>query len=360
MNAGRDVRASYDETVDATPTRNGVRRAPSMADVAVAAGVSHQTVSRVLNNQPKVRDATRQRVLEAIEALGYRRNNAARALASNRSGLIGMISAHLTLYGPSRIYGAVQEASHAAGYGVVLIGIPELSPNALRDAVDRLLSQPVEAVIVAVAHRDALDTVAQLQLPVPVIIAQGVRPGQHMAAGADQMRGGYVATRHLLDLVPSGVAHVTGPLDWVEASQRREGWLLAHQERDVQPGPEVAGDWSASSGYRAGRVLGADRSVHAVFVANDSMALGVLRALHELGRDVPGDVRVVGFDDTPEAACFWPPLSTVSQDFAAIGQRAVELTLRSIAGNSDASSPLADPALVVRASSVASPVLGDP
>ena len=147
------------------------------------------------------------------------------------------------------------------------------------------------------------------------------------------------------------MAHVSGPLDWVEAGQRRDGWLEAHRQRGVPPGPEVVGDWSARSGYRAGRSLGADPAVGAVFAGNDAMALGVLRALDELGRAVPDDVRVVGFDDMPEAEYFWPPLSTVSQDFAAIGQHAVDLALRTLRGEQGATSPLVDPGLIVRGSS---------
>ena len=148
-----------------------------MADVAAAAGVSHQTVSRVLNQHPLVKDATRARVLAAIEELGYRRNNAARALVTNRSGSIGMIAAHLTLYGPSMVASAVQEAGHAAGYGVALVGLPELSADSLRSSVDRLLDQAVEALVVAVAHPDALATVASLDLPIPVVLTQGVPAG---------------------------------------------------------------------------------------------------------------------------------------------------------------------------------------
>jgi DNA-binding LacI/PurR family transcriptional regulator len=324
-----------------------------MADVAAAAGVSHQTVSRVLNGHALVKEETRARVLSAIEELGYRRNSAARALVTNRSGNIGMVAAHLSLYGPSMVAAAVQEAGHAAGYGVALVGLPELSGDSLRSTVDRLLDQAVEALVVAVAHPDALETVASLRLPIPVVLTQGVRSGQAMAAGIDQQRGGQLATEHLLDgsATEAGVAHVTGPLDWVEARQRRDGWRLAHDLRGVAPGPEVAGDWSARSGYEAALTLLEDESLSAVFAANDAMALGVLRALHESGRDVPGAVRVVGFDDVPEAGHYWPPLTTVRQDFGALGRTAVELTVRTLGGEDDASAELVEPVLVARRSS---------
>jgi DNA-binding LacI/PurR family transcriptional regulator len=330
-----------------TETR-GNGRPPSMADVAKHAGVSHQTVSRVLNDSPLVRDETRTRVLAAIEELGYRRNMAARMLATNRSARIGVISAHLVLYGPSMISAAVQDAGHKAGYDVSLVGLSEFSRESLNDAVERLLDQAVEALVVAVAQRDALAATGDLQLAIPVVVAQGVRAGQPMAAGVDQHAGARAATEHLLDLGHRHVAHVTGPMDWVEAEQRRAGWRSAQTDRGLLPGPELTGDWSAESGYRAGLQIAEDSDVTGVFVANDDMALGVLKALHEKGRRVPEDVSVMGFDDVPEAAYYWPALSTVNQDFAALGRCAVQLALRALDGEADPVMDLVEPEVVVR------------
>lgn len=325
-------------------------RSPSMADVAAHAGVSHQTVSRVLNESPLVKPDTRARVLAAIDEMGYRRNAAARMLATNRSGRIGMISAHLALHGPSMIAVAVQEAGHEAGYHVSLVGLSDFAPDALRGAVDRLLDQAVEAIVVAVAHRGALESTRALDLPVPLVIVQGVVAGQPMAAGIDQELGAALATGHLLDLGHRRVAHVTGPLDWLESGQRRAGWLHAHEERGLLPGPELPGDWSARTGYAAGLRIAADADVTAVFAANDAMALGLLRALHEQGRRVPDDVSVIGFDDIPEAAFFWPALSTVSQQFSELGRQAVGLTLRALAGEEAPVLDLVRPDLVLRSS----------
>lgn len=325
-------------------------RSPSMADVAAHAGVSHQTVSRVLNESPLVRPDTRARVLAAIEEMGYRRNAAARMLATNRSGRIGMISAHLALHGPSMIAVAVQEAGHEAGYDVSLVGISDLAPDALRGAVDRLLDQAVEAIVVAVAHRGALESTRALDVPVPLVIVQGVVAGDAMSAGIDQEGGAVLATAHLLDLGHRRVAHVTGPLDWIEAGQRRAGWIHAHDQRDLSSGPELTGDWSARSGYAAGLRIAADHDVTAVFAANDAMALGLLRALHEQGRRVPEDVSVVGFDDIPEAAFFWPSLTTLNQQFTELGRRAVGLTMRALGGEDAPMLDLVRPDLVVRSS----------
>ena len=326
----------------------GARRSPSMADVAKHAGVSHQTVSRVLNESPLVRPDTREKVLAAIEQLGYRRNMAARMLATNRSGRIGMVSAHLVLYGPSMISAAVQDVGHAAGYDVSLVGLGEFTARCLREAVDRLLDQAVEALVIAVAQGDALAAARELDLGIPVVITQGVSAGQPMAAGIDQHAGAVLATEHLLDLGHRKVAHVAGPADWVEAVQRRDGWRDAHAGRGLLPGPELAGDWSAQSGYEAGRLIADDPDITAVFAANDAMALGLLKALHERGRRVPEEVSVVGFDDVPEAAFYWPGLTTVRQDFTELGTRAVELALRALEGEADASLDLVRPELVVR------------
>jgi DNA-binding LacI/PurR family transcriptional regulator len=328
-------------------------RAPSMMDVASAAGVSHQTVSRVLNDSPLVTAATRARVLVAVEQLGYRRNNAARALARDRSGRIGMISSHMEEYGPSRIAVAVQEAGHAAGYDVSLVAITEFSERSMKSALDRLLDEAVEALVVGVAHRLAMERVLSLDLAIPVVVVQGVGRDQAMAAGVDQELGARLATQHLLDRGHRRIAHVTGPMDWIEAGQRRAGWQAAHEAIGVLPGPELAGDWSARSGYGAGLRIASDPEVTAVFAANDSMALGLFKALHERGRAVPGDISVVGFDDNPDAAFYWPSLTTVRQNFSALGSQAVDLTLRALAGEALPSAPLIEPTLVVRDSTAA-------
>ena len=326
-----------------------------MADVAAAAGVSHQTVSRVLNGSGLVKEGTRARVLAAIAELGYRRNNAARLLATNRSGRIGMISAHLGFYGPSTIAVAVQEAGHEAGYDVSLVAVSDFDASTLGGAVERLLDEAVEAIVVAVAHRAALERALSLEVPVPVVLAQGVASGQAMAAGIDQEAGGEMATDHLLGLGHEHVAHVTGPLDWIEAGQRRAGWQRAHERRGLLPGPELAGDWSARSGYEAGLRIAEDHSVTAVFAANDAMALGLFRALQQRGRRVPEDVSVVGFDDLPEAAYFSPPLTTVRQEFQLLGHRIMDLVERALAGEADPRADLVQPELVVRSSTAPPP-----
>ncbi|CUR62447.1 Transcriptional regulator, LacI family [metagenome] len=328
-------------------------RSPSMAQVAERAGVSHQTVSRVLNDASLVKEETRLRVLAAIEELGYRRNFAARILATNRSRRIGMVTAHLALHGPSMIALGVQEAGYEAGYDVSLVGLSEFSAELLDNAVDRLSDQAVEAIVVAVAHREAADLTRSLQLSVPIVTVQGVAAGTPLSASIDQEAGAALAVGHLLDLGHRHVAHLAGPADWVEAEQRRAGWRRAHEERGLLPGPELSGDWSPESGHRAGLLVADDPHVTAVFAGNDSMALGLLNALHERGRRVPDDVSVVGFDDVPEAAYFWPALTTVAQDFAELGRRALSVALGAVRGEDETVRDPILPTLTVRRSTAA-------
>jgi DNA-binding LacI/PurR family transcriptional regulator len=264
-----------------------------------------------------------------------------------------MVTAHLALHGPSMIALGVQEAGYAEGYDVSLVGLPEFSSELLDNAVDRLLDQAVEAIVVAVAHREAAEMTRSLQLAIPIVTVQGVVAGAPLSAGIDQEAGAELAVGHLLDLGHRHVAHLAGPVDWIEAEQRRAGWRRAHESRGLLPGPELAGDWSPASGHRAGRLIADDPAVTAVFAGNDSMALGLLNALHESGRRVPDDVSIVGFDDVPESEFYWPALTTVAQDFAELGRRALSLALTAVRGDRDARIASIVPSLTVRRSTTA-------
>ncbi|HEY5249216.1 MAG TPA: LacI family DNA-binding transcriptional regulator [Dermatophilaceae bacterium] len=325
---------------------------PRMADVAVVAGVSHQTVSRVLNDFPKIRPATRARVLAAIEELGYRRNTAARTLVTRRSGSIGVITAEMNHFGPASTMLGLESASRAAGYSLSLAGLPEISAGALRQAVDRVLDEAVEAVVVIVAHREALAIAQSLNIAVPLVLVEGDLSATPLRAGVDQVTGARLATNHLLDLGHRSVLHLPGPADWLEAAARREGWRMALEERGAPvPALMVEGDWTSRSGYQATRAMLAESpTATAVFVANDQMALGALRALHEAGLRVPQDVSIVGFDDVPESGYFTPPLTTIRQDFPELGKRIMALVLRVLGGELDASEPLVEPLLIIRSS----------
>lgn len=326
-----------------------------MTDVASVAGVSHQTVSRVINGFPSIRPQTRDRVLAAIEELGYRRNTAARTLVTRRSQTIGVITADMSHYGPAHTMLGLEAASRAAGYNLSLAGLTEISAIALRAAVDQVLDQAVDAVVVIVAHQAALTLAQSLRIGIPLVLVEGDLSATPLTAGVDQIEGARLATSHLLDLGHESVLHLPGPADWLEAAARHKGWHTTLEGRGrAIPALMAAGDWSSRSGYESGRIMLRKCRPTAVFAGNDQMALGLLRALHEAGLRVPEDVSVVGFDDLPESGYFAPPLTTVRQDFRELGQRIMALVLRVLAGELEASVPLVEPLLIVRSSTAAS------
>ena len=331
---------------------SNTQRPPSIADVASLAGVSHQTVSRVLNNHPSVRQLTRARVLAAIDQLGYRPNTAARALASGRSKTLGVVALDTTLYGPaSTLYGLQQAAQHE-GYFVSVMTVHSLDRQSVGEAVRRLTSQAVEGLAVIAPFTSANDALAYLPTGTPVVAVEGDPDGDVAVVTVDQAAGARMATQHLLAAGCDTVFHVAGPAEWQEAGGRTAGWRATLEEAGADVTPPLYGDWSARSGYNAGQVLAQVPDARAIFVANDQMALGVLRALYERGRRVPEDVSVVGFDDTPESAYFIPPLTTVRQDFQTVGRAAVKLLLDQLAtGARSRDRVLINPELICRKSS---------
>ncbi|MBR7742040.1 LacI family DNA-binding transcriptional regulator [Phycicoccus sp. BSK3Z-2] len=325
-------------------------RRPVLADVARVAGVSHQTVSRVVNGADHIRPATRDKVLAAIDELGYRPNTTARALVRGRSGIIGVVATAAVEFGTASIERTIELAASEAGFLATSVNLPELTPKAFARAAEHLRTLGVEAVVMVVGHDEALRLARAQTVGVPVVIAQGDLGEGAAGVGVDQVAGSRAATRHLLDLGHRAVVHVAGPLDWAEARARLEGWRATMHEAGLAAEDPLVGDWSSQSGYEAGLLLRDRPDVTGVVAANDQMALGVLRALHETGRRVPHDVSVVGFDDIPEAGYLLPPLTTVRQDFAAIGRRAVETVRHLVDGGSPEPAPLLVPELVVRES----------
>jgi len=327
-----------------------------MADVARLAGVSHQTVSRVLNGHQSVAPATRSRVIAAIEQLGYRPNTAARALVTRRSKVIGVVSFDTTLYGPASTLYGIEQAARRAGYFVSVASVKTIDAHAVHEALDRLADQSVEGVIVIAPQRTAVGALAEVAPGLPVVVVEGGEGDGRPVVCVDQAEGARLVTRHLLEQGAPTVWHVAGPADWLEAEARVAGWR-EELERAGAPVPELLrGDWSPGSGYSNGQVLAERADVRAVFVGNDQMALGVLRAFHERGVRVPVDVLVAGFDDVPEAAYFTPPLTTVRQDFDAVGRRSIDLLLEQIVGADEPErGAVVQPELVVRQSSVGSP-----
>jgi DNA-binding LacI/PurR family transcriptional regulator len=337
--------------------REGRRRTAVMADVAKLAGVSHQTVSRVVNDSAQVRPETRARVMAAMRQLDYRPNPAARALVTGRSRTLGVVSFDTTLYGPASTLFAIEKAAHAADYFVTVVSMPALDRVTVLNAIERLRVQGVDGILVISAQEGAVEALVNLRAGVPVVAVEAGPMQSVPVVAVDQWGGAASATRLLLDLGHRAVWHIAGPRDWVEAQQRVAGWRSTLEAAGATIPPVLAGDWSPRSGYEVGRRLAADLDVTAVFVANDQMALGLLRALHEHGRRIPGDVSVVGFDDVPEARYFTPPLTTVRQDFAEMGRRALGLLLDVMGDSGQPPARLTvAPELVVRRSTGPPPV----
>lgn len=338
-----------DETHGRTSQKN-----PRMVDVARLAGVSHQTVSRVLNESPAVGPELTQRVRQAIQLLGYKRNPAARALASRRSMNLGVISFGVSLYGPSLTLFGIADAARQMGYTSSLVTLADVTRESVRDAFEHLRDVSVDGVIIVAPVGGAMDMMRGLADSLPIVTFEpGVtdRPG---SVSLDEVLAARLATRHLLDLGHQSVWHISGPTGWLGSEARIKGWQqeLAAQRR-VAHEIYVGADWSAAAGYRAGKLVAANRETTALFVANDQMALGVLQALHKAGRRVPEDISVVGFDDIPEAAFFQPALTTMRLDFDAVGRSCLATLMNLMQGKTGKVASLPLPKLIVRASTAA-------
>jgi len=326
-----------------------------MTDVARLAGVSHQTVSRVVNGHPNVTERTRLLVSAAIAELGYRPNRAARALATGRTQVIGVVTQSSTLYGPASTLAAFAQAAIAAGLTVSVESVRSLERSPMQDAISRHLDQRVAGLVVVAPVESASEVIDSVANDVPLVCIDG---DPHLSADlvtVDQEAGGHAATSHLLQAGHKTVWHVAGPKEWFDSHGRVAGWRQALTEAGADIPPAIAADWSAASGYQAGQILARMREVTAVFTANDHLALGLLRALHEQGRHVPDDISIVGFDDVPEAEFYVPPLTTVRPDFDAVASASLDLLLSQIESGQRGRQQRTIPPRLVSRRSVAAP-----
>jgi DNA-binding LacI/PurR family transcriptional regulator len=298
-----------------------------MTDVARLAGVSHQTVSRVLNDHPNVRAQTRLRVQTAMAELGYRRNNAARALVTGRSQMIGVVAQNTTLFGPASMLAAFEQAAAEAGFAVSVASVRTLDRHSIFDAVERHLDQRVAGIIVIAPVASSNEALDHVHTDVPLVCIDGDPARATGLVTVDQAEGAALATRHLLDAGHRTVWHVSGPEDWFDAIGRVAGWRQTLTHAGAEIPPIVPADWTPAAGYRAGLMLARMPEVTAIFAANDHLALGILKALRERGRRVPDDVSLVGFDDIPEAEYFVPALTTVRPDFDAVARASLSVLL---------------------------------
>ncbi|PQZ88121.1 LacI family transcriptional regulator [Arthrobacter sp. MYb227] len=347
--------SSFPDLGDGTATSHHARttRGPSMADVAREAGVSSQTVSRVANGLSNVEESTKKRVLDAMAKLGYRPNRAARALKSGRFKSIGVIMFTLSTFGNMRTLDAIATAASRAGYSVTLIPLTDPTTGKVSGAYHQLREQQVDGVVIIFEAHLLDHTDIELPEDLPAVIIDSNTGSGYSVVDTDQQQGARLATQHLLDLGHHQVWHIGGPASSFSALHRAESWKQTLEQAGITPPVVTHGDWSAESGYQIGIQLGKNTQVSAIFAANDQMALGAMRAMHELGRSIPEDVSIVGFDDLEESASFWPPLTTIRQDFNTVGRLSIENLLKQIAGNTSVRDVSVPTELMVRKSTAA-------
>lgn len=312
------------------------------------------TVSRVLNGTLPVSDRKRELVLRAVRELGYRPNGAARALVTGRPSMITVMTGNTTRYGYAMTIQGIEEAARAAGFLVAITVIDSDAGQAVAAAVDLVLRQPVAGVIVLDFDEQGGRAIAALPDTVALAAVSSTTSGPAIPRVLfDDRRGGWDATRHLLDLGHRTVHHVALP-ESGRPNGRTVGWREALEAAGAVVPDPLTTDWTVRSGYRAGQALAAMRDVTAVLCGNDEIAFAVMKGLQEAGRAIPDDISVVGFDDHPHAALWTPALTTMGQDFAELGRGSVALLLSAIdeAAPSPpaAGSPLR---LVIRASTAA-------
>ncbi len=335
----------------------------TLLDVARRAGVSTKTVSRVVNNQGEISTGTRERVQAAIEQLGYRPNILARSLVNRRSNTLAVVTWGIDYYGPSQTVVGIEHQSDDFGYSLFLNLVARPDDANVDRLLDELITRRVDGIIWAAPevgdNRSWLNPAILAQLPPVVFLLMAPRPDVAIVA-VENRTSAAQAVQHLLEQGRRRIGHISGPLAWWEARERAAGWeaTLASAGLPATPVMSVEGDWSAASGDRALRALLAQQpDLDAVFVGSDQMALGALGATHSLGRRVPDDLAFVGFDDIPESAFFWPPLTTLHQPLIEAGRLAVK-TLHQLIDDKwhhrESAAPpliLVKPELVIRASS---------
>ncbi|MCK0118856.1 LacI family DNA-binding transcriptional regulator [Isoptericola sp. S6320L] len=331
---------------------------PNIRQVAQLAGVSHMTVSRVLNDHPNIREATRRRVEEAIEELGYRPSMTARALATQRSRRIGVLVESAMTFGPTSTLYAVESAARASGYevsSVLLRAGEEISPQ---EAVDHLIALGIEALCVVAPRSSSIAALRRIAVGVPVLVVKPDKDPTFLTVTVDQQAGTALAVDHLVSLGHRDILHLAGPLDWLDARTRERAFRARAKSWGLRERPIVVGDWTADFAYDFARGIRELPEYTAVFVANDEMAVGLVHGLHERGFSVPDDVSVVGFDDIPLARHVIPPLTTVRQNFDALGVSVVDV-LRAAIEEREIPELTRIPAEIVERASSAPPRKGD-
>jgi LacI family transcriptional regulator len=336
----------------------------TIKEVASAAGVSTQTVSRVINDRPDVAPRTRKHVQEIINELGYQPSALARSLIRQRSFTLGVVTAGLKFIGPSRTLSGITHAAETAGYSLLLKELPNFNSNNILPIFQTLLSRHVDGIIWAVPevgeNRNWVDQLS-LDLDIPIVYLAMKSKENICVVSIDNYLGGQLAVSHLLEQGYRHIGHISGPLEWWEARERLAAWKnnLLGAGLEAKDNQWVEGNWSSASGANAVENLFKQYpEMDAIFAANDQMALGVMHYACRIGLCIPDDLGVVGFDDITESNYFWPPLTTVQQDQYNVGEVVVQEIIKLIDSYSNELEPvkpksiLLTPRLIVRQSSI--------
>ncbi len=315
----------------------------TIKDVARACGVSNQTVSRVINERSDVSRATREKVLAAIDQMGFQPSAFARGMRQ-QSTTIGVILAGLEHKGISICLQGITQEAERHGLNLILKELPSFNSLELtHPLIQSLIAHQVMGIIYAAPEVRGNWAKVQAKLPPfcpPMIFLKGSPASAPITISIDNCQGAFQITQHLIKKGYRHIAHISGPLDWFEAQERKRGWTRALDEAGitVQDNHWAEGSWDSDSGLRAfERIFARYPEMDAVFAANDQMALAVLNAAWAHGIRVPEELGVAGFDNITESAYFIPPLTTVRQDLIKLGALAVQKVLRLRDPASDAS-----------------------
>jgi DNA-binding LacI/PurR family transcriptional regulator len=327
---------------------------PNIYDVAKLAGVSHQTVSRVINKAEYIKDDTRTKVQSAMEELGYLPNAAARALVTSKSKIVGILVSDIVYHGPAGMMHAMEKEARRGGFFAISASVDPLDGKSIAQGIEHLRRLGIEGLVVITPQSDSVQAVERLVTDIPVVFIDSPNNSKELSAELDNFSGAQRATEHLISLGHKQIVHVAGPTGWFDSAPRVAGYEAAMESAQLQP-KVIPGDWTVPTGYEIGRNLDIEADkVTAIFAANDHLALGLMRALRQRGYSIPERVSIIGFDDVPEAAYYEPPLTTMRPDFAELGRVAMEMMLGHINREETLRADTLVPELIIR-ESTASP-----
>lgn len=330
---------------------------PNIYDVAKLAGVSHQTVSRVINDGPHTKAETRAKVEQAMVELGYVPNAAARALVTSQSKMIGMMVADEIFFGPAGMIHALKNETRKADYFAVSCSVDGTSKESMLEGLKHLRKLGLEAIIVITPQFDNSKNVTQILPNVPSLFIDSQSGEGQLSISLDNFAGSRIATEHLIGLGHKNILHVSGPTTWQDAEPRIRGYESAMLAAGLTP-KVIPADWLIETGYQIGMHLDLEKTeTTAIVAANDHLALGLMRAFRERNIAVPERISIVGFDDIPEAPFLDPALTTLRPNFEQLGKLAVGLILGSVSASETVDNETLYPELIIRNSTAAPPTI---